>query len=119
MNESGLAGVLLEAVVISVGFMNSVISGKNYSRAINGHKVMAKSLERLLLDKYLETRCSKAFQVICCKQEIILIILLMRELQKTWTLQCKTKHMLIFLKNVLRSSNRSVAEAKVKLPNFG
>ena len=58
-NESGLSDVLLEAGVISVGFINGVISGKNYSRAINCHKVMAKSLERLLLDRYLETRCLK------------------------------------------------------------
>ena len=60
MNESGLADVLLEAEVISVGFINGVISGKNYSRAINCHKVMAKSLERLLLDRYSETRCLKS-----------------------------------------------------------
>ena len=59
MNESGLADVLLEAGVISVGFINGVISGKNYSRAINCHKVMAKSLERLLLDRYWKTRCLK------------------------------------------------------------
>ena len=59
MNESGLADVLLEAGVISVGFINGVICGKNYSRAINCHKVMAKSLEKLLLDRYLEARCSK------------------------------------------------------------
>ena len=56
MNESGLADVLLEEAVISVGSMNGVMSGKNYSRAINCHKVMGKSLERLLLDRYLETR---------------------------------------------------------------
>ena len=68
MNESGLAEVLLEAGVISVGFMNAVISGKNYSCAINGHKVMAKSLERLFLNRYLETRCLNACQVICYKQ---------------------------------------------------
>ena len=59
MNESGLADVLLEGGVIFVGFINGVISGKNYSRAINCHKVMAKSLERLLLDRYWETRCLK------------------------------------------------------------
>ena len=49
MNETGLADVLMEAGVISVGFMNGVIFGKNYSRAINCDKVMPKSLERLLL----------------------------------------------------------------------
>ena len=59
MNESGLADVLLKAGVISAAFMNSVISGKNYSRAINCHKVMAKSLEKLLLDRYLEITCLK------------------------------------------------------------
>ena len=41
---------------MSVSFMNGVISGKNYSRAINCHKVMAKSLRRILLYRYLETR---------------------------------------------------------------
>ena len=41
---------------MSVSFMNGVISGKNYSRAINCHKVMAKNLERLLLNRYLKTR---------------------------------------------------------------
>ena len=59
MNEFGLADVQWEAGVTSVGFINGVISGKNYGRAINCHKVMAKSLERLLLDRYLETRCLK------------------------------------------------------------
>ena len=59
MNESGLADVLLESGVISVDFMNDVISGKNYSCTINCHKVMAKSLERPFLDRYLETRCLK------------------------------------------------------------
>ena len=41
---------------MSVGSMNGVMSGKNYSCAINCHKVMAESL---LLDKYLETRSLK------------------------------------------------------------
>ena len=51
MNESGLADVLLEAEVMSVGSMNSVTSEKSYSRAINCHKVMTKSLERRFLDR--------------------------------------------------------------------
>ena len=63
MNEFGLADVQLEAEVICVGFINDVISGKNYSRVINCHKVMAKSLERLFLDRYLETRCLKGLPV--------------------------------------------------------
>ena len=76
MNESGLADVLLEAGIISVGFINGVISGKNYSRAINCHKVMGKSMERPLLDRYLETRCLKGLpgdllQAINCINHII------------------------------------------------
>ena len=59
MNESGLADVPLEGGVKSVSFINGVISVKNYSHAINCHKVMVKSLERLLLGRYLETRCLK------------------------------------------------------------
>ena len=50
-NESGLADVLLKAGVMSVGSMNGVMYSKNYSRSINCHKVLAESLERLLLDK--------------------------------------------------------------------
>ena len=60
MNESGLVDVLLEAGVMSVGSMNGVMSAKNYSCAINCHKVMAESLEVLLLDRYLETRSLKS-----------------------------------------------------------
>ena len=59
MNEPELADVLLETGIMSVGSMNGVMSGKTYSRAINCHKVMAESLERLLLDRYLETRFLK------------------------------------------------------------
>ena len=61
MNEPGITDVLLEAGIISVGFMNGVISRKNYSCTINCHKVMAKSLERLLLDRYLETKYLKGW----------------------------------------------------------
>ena len=43
MNESGLADVLLEAGVISVGSMNGVMSGKNYSCAINCTKSWLKA----------------------------------------------------------------------------
>ena len=43
MNESGLADVLLEAGVISVGSMNVVKSGKNYSCAINCTKSWLKA----------------------------------------------------------------------------
>ena len=68
--------MMLKVGFISVGFINGVISGKKYSRAINGHKVMAKSLERLLLDRYLETRCLKGLpgdllQAIDCSNHII------------------------------------------------
>ena len=43
--------------------MNRAMSGKNYSCAINCRKVMAKSLKRLLLDRYLETRSLKGLPV--------------------------------------------------------
>ena len=59
MNEPGLADVPLEARTKSVGSMNGVMSGKNYSRAVNYHKLIAESLERLILDRYLETGSSK------------------------------------------------------------
>ena len=47
--------MLLEAGVMSVGSMNGAMPGKNYNRSINCHKVMAESMERLVLDKYLKT----------------------------------------------------------------
>ena len=65
MDESGFADMLLEAGIMFVGSMDGVMSSKNYSRAINCHKVMAESLERLLIDRYLETRSSKSYQMIC------------------------------------------------------
>ena len=87
MNESGLADVLLEAGVIAVGFINGMTSGKNYSHAINCHKAMAKSLKRLLLDRYLETRCLKGLAGDLL-QAIDRINHIMSELQKTCTLRC-------------------------------
>ena len=60
MNKSVSADVLLEAGVTSASSMNGVMSSKYYSRAINCHKVVVKSLERLLLDRYLETKCLKS-----------------------------------------------------------
>ena len=49
MNESGLADVLLEAGVISVGSMNGVMSGKNCSCAINCTKLWLKAWEDCFL----------------------------------------------------------------------
>ena len=119
MNESGLADVLLEAGVISVGFINDVISGKNYSRAINCHKVMVKSPERLLLDSYLETRCLKGLpgdllQAINCINHIT-----NERTSENLHVAMQNKALANFLENILRSGNRSVAEARVKLPNSG
>ena len=111
MNESGLVDVLIKVGVMSVGSMNGAMSGKNYSRAINCHKVLAESLERLLLERYFETRCLKSLPGDLL-QTIDHIIY-----EKTWMLQCKTKHLLIFL-NIFHSDNRSVMKASVKLPNF-
>ena len=49
INESGLADVLLEAGVISVGSMNGVMSGKNCSCAINCTKSWLKAWEDCFL----------------------------------------------------------------------
>ena len=40
MNESRLANVPLEVGAMSVGSMNGMMSGKNYSHAISCHKIM-------------------------------------------------------------------------------
>ena len=54
MAGSGLADVLIESGLISGGSLPGVMSGKHYDRALNCHKVMMESLERLLLQVYLE-----------------------------------------------------------------
>ena len=59
MNKSGLAEARLESEVMSVSSMKGAMSGKNCSRAINCHKVVAESQERLLVDRYLETKSLK------------------------------------------------------------
>ena len=68
-----------ERGVKSGGSMNSVMFGKNFGRAINCHKVMAKSLERLLFDRYLETTWSKSLP----DNLLQAINHLIKELQKT------------------------------------
>ena len=40
---------------MSVDFINGLMTGKNYSHAINSHKIMTKKLN---LNRYLETMCS-------------------------------------------------------------
>ena len=54
MECSGLSDILLEAGLISPGFLSGVPSGKSYARAIHCHKVMVESLERLLLEQFTE-----------------------------------------------------------------
>jgi len=54
MAGSGLADVLIEAGLISTGSLMGVMSGKHYDRALSCHKVMRESLERLLLQVYLD-----------------------------------------------------------------
>ena len=54
MECSGLSDVLLEAGLISPGYLSGVLSGKSYARAIHCHKVMVESLERLLLEQFTE-----------------------------------------------------------------
>ena len=56
MAGSGLADVLMESGLISGGSLAGVMSGKHYDRALNCHKVMMESLERLLLQAYLESQ---------------------------------------------------------------
>ena len=52
MKGSGFTDILIESGLMSVGSMKGVVSGKNYSRSINCHNVMAEAIERMLLLKY-------------------------------------------------------------------
>ena len=54
MKGSGFTDILIESGLMSVGSMKGVVSGKNYSRSINCHKVMAEAIERMLLLKYID-----------------------------------------------------------------
>ena len=45
----------LEAKLITTSSMSGVIEEKNWDRAMNTHKFMLETLERLLYDKYIET----------------------------------------------------------------
>ena len=54
MAGSGLSDVLLEAGLIGSGSVHGVLSGKHYERAMHCHKILQESLERILLDKFLE-----------------------------------------------------------------
>ena len=54
MKGSGFTDILIESGLMSVGSMKGVVSGKNYSRSTNCHKVMAEAIERMLLLKYID-----------------------------------------------------------------
>ena len=54
MAGSGLSDVLLEAGLIGSGSVHRVLSGKHYERAMHCHKILLESLERILLDQFLE-----------------------------------------------------------------
>ena len=53
---SGFSDVLMEAGLISSGSLNGVISGKNFSRASNCHKVMFESLSGLLFEAFMKVQ---------------------------------------------------------------
>jgi len=56
MEGAGLSNVLIEAGLISTGFLSGVLNGYNYSRAVNCHKVIEESLERFLITQFLSSR---------------------------------------------------------------
>lgn len=56
LDGAGFGDILLEAGLISSGSLQGVLSGKHYERALSCHKIMLESLERLLLERYLEIR---------------------------------------------------------------
>ena len=59
MDGSGFTDVLFEANLISSGSLHGVVSGKNYIRAMNCHKVLTESLQRLLLNEFVKSQgCS-------------------------------------------------------------
>ena len=53
MAGSGLSDILLEAGLIGNGSLQGVLTGKHYERAMHCHKVVLESLERILLQQFL------------------------------------------------------------------
>ena len=56
MSGSGLEELLLEAGMVGPGSLSGVMNGKHYERALHCHTVILEALERLLLDKFVETQ---------------------------------------------------------------
>ena len=54
MDGSGFAEILLEAGLVTPGSLSGVISGKNYSRSLNCHRVLMEAMERLVLDRFIK-----------------------------------------------------------------
>ena len=61
MSGTGLSDILLESELMSCGSLVGVLTGKSYARAMNCHKVMLESLERLLFEKFLVLQGEDAF----------------------------------------------------------
>ena len=59
MEGTGFSDIMLESGLMSSGSMYGVVSGKSYSRAMNCHKVMVESLERLLFEQFLQRRAEE------------------------------------------------------------
>ena len=58
---TGLSDILLESELMSCGSLVGVLKGKSYARALNCHKVMLESLERLLFEKFLALQGDQGF----------------------------------------------------------
>ena len=54
MNGTGFSDLFIEAGLLRLGSLNGVLSGKNYSRAINCHKTVVEAFERLILDDFFD-----------------------------------------------------------------
>ena len=54
MAGSGLSDVLLEIGLTGSGSVHGVLRGKHYERVMHCHKILLESLERVLLDRFLE-----------------------------------------------------------------
>ena len=59
MKGSGLTEIVIESAVCASGFLDKVMSGKHYNRALRVHKLTVETLERLLLCKFKESGYSQ------------------------------------------------------------
>ena len=120
MAGSGLSDVLLEAGLIGSGSVHGVLSGKHYERAMHCHKIVLESLERILLDKFLEQENEdESFASLPEGTRDKINTLIFLRLDTRWTILCRMKGSSLTSGSILSSRRASEMECLGKLLSSG